>query len=542
MELEQLLEQVRSGDQEARIRAAEELANFREPRVVDALIQALEDGDWDLQIATASALARIGDPRAVKPLFELMASGGWYHSRGVTLAQTILQFKEAAIRPLTKMRTSSMGSDARECFLEALGAEVLIAMLTDSRVAVQRKVAYAFGGVADLEVVKPLVEKLFRWPRRDILYSLGRVGDARAVEPLINTLQEGDFYARSAAASALGMIGDAKAVSPLIAALKRDRDWSAARALAAIGDARALMPLMDAATAGGDAVDEAVRALAKFGSAGVEPLLTLLRDERSWLRAGAAEGLGNIGELDAIEPLRVALRDEDPMVREKAARALELLHWHPENAADRAWYSVAQARWQDAVNAGEGAVDPLVAALGHREASVRQQAAEALGALGDVRAVEPLRRLVERDRDAHVHRAATAALLATEGLVATETLSAPHSHAHPEPNERTGNHSGRFPLDVLLISGHMHAGASTSHALLMYLSRHPAVRSYGITSNEEQSLSYLQDGLVNTIFVDPCFPGETWGGDVELFIRQVRAEFPNVVFVLYTDPNCLERL
>jgi hypothetical protein len=102
------------------------------------------------------------------------------------------------------------------------------------------------------------------------------------------------------------------------------------------------------------------------------------------------------------------------------------------------------------------------------------------------------------------------------------------------------NVSQRFPLDVLLISGHMHMGASTSAGLHKYLRRHPAVRSYGISSNEDQARKYIREGKVNSIFIDPCFPGEYFR-DSEPFIATVRAQYPTIVFVLYTGSDCLER-
>jgi hypothetical protein len=101
-------------------------------------------------------------------------------------------------------------------------------------------------------------------------------------------------------------------------------------------------------------------------------------------------------------------------------------------------------------------------------------------------------------------------------------------------------HEKRFPLDVLLISGHMHMGASTSYGLHKYLAHSPAVRSDGITTEESDALDAIRSGHVNTVFVNPCFPSERFW-DVEPFIRTVREEFPNVVFVLYAGDRCLER-
>src|SRR5258706_3066620 len=101
----------------------------------------------------------------------------------------------------------------------------------------------------------------------------------------------------------------------------------------------------------------------------------------------------------------------------------------------------------------------------------------------------------------------------------------------------------RFPLDILLIMGHMHMGSNTTNSLQKFLSGHPAVRSLGVddyASSQDDSMVHIRAGRVNTIFINPCFPSEQ-GWDSEPFISKVRSEYPNIVFVLYTDQDCLKR-
>jgi HEAT repeat protein len=49
----------------------------------------------------------------------------------------------------------------------------------------------------------------------------------------------------------------------------------------------------------------------------------LKKDEDYYVRANAAEDLGEIGDVRAVEPLTQALQDEDTWVRICAERALE---------------------------------------------------------------------------------------------------------------------------------------------------------------------------------------------------------------------------
>lgn len=54
--------------QEARWRAAANLGDIGDPRVVDALISALADDVWDVRASVIWALGMLGDARAFEPL------------------------------------------------------------------------------------------------------------------------------------------------------------------------------------------------------------------------------------------------------------------------------------------------------------------------------------------------------------------------------------------------------------------------------------------------------------------------------------------
>jgi HEAT repeat protein len=172
---------------------------------------------------------------------------------------------------------------------------------------------------------------------------------------------------RRIAVEALVKLGDPRAVEPLAAALG-DSDsalrWTAAGALGELGDPRA-----------------------------VKPLAAALGDSYWEVRRIAVEALGKLGDPRAVEPLVAALKDSYWDVRWHAAAALTALGWKPADAGQRARFAIARDRFDDAVAEGPVAVEPLVAALGDKSFSGwrrRPDAAEALGKLGDRRAVEPL--------------------------------------------------------------------------------------------------------------------------------------------------------
>jgi hypothetical protein len=93
----------------------------------------------------------------------------------------------------------------------------------------------------------------------------------------------------------------------------------------------------------------------------------------------------------------------------------------------------------------------------------------------------------------------------------------------------------RYPLDVLVVAGHMHAGAGTTMGLMEQLRENPAVRACGANEDEDTVMGLIRQGAVNTVFVDPQFL--FW--DAAPFIDRVRKEFPRVVFVIYANDYCL---
>ena len=127
------------------------------------------------------------------------------------------------------------------------------------------------------------------------------------------------------------------------------------------------------------------------------------------MRRAAAEALGRLGDARAVEPLISALIDQEGDVRTAAAEALQQLDWRPEETAAGGAYWTATHQWDEAVRAG--AVEPLVMALQDHAAAVREEAAEALGTIGDARAIAPLSAALG-DGDLSVARAAARALVA----------------------------------------------------------------------------------------------------------------------------------
>ncbi|MGD0152711.1 MAG: HEAT repeat domain-containing protein [Thermacetogeniaceae bacterium] len=149
----------------------------------------------------------------------------------------------------------------------------------------------------------------------------------------------------------------------------------------------------------------AIEALGTIGDArAVEPLIAALKDNSWGVRQYAATALGAIGDTRAVKPLTTAFRDSKKIVRKAAAEALAKIGLSVDPEA-QAWYLVALEEWSRVIALGEAAIEPLMIALKEGEVC----AANALGEIASVRALEPLSAALKED-DYYMRKAAAAAI------------------------------------------------------------------------------------------------------------------------------------
>ncbi len=179
-------------------------------------------------------------------------------------------------------------------------------------------------------------------------------------------------------------------------------------------------------------------------------LIKALSFKQAHIREAAARALGDIGASQAWSALYAASKDNDVLVRQSAASALEMLEplsqelrvsadpeelltalrcakeatsrrsiamrlqalgWQPRDDAAGALYFIALEDWDACVRIGANSVQPLCAALGYPDWSIRESATKALGQIGDARAVDPLIERLMEDGD-WAREAAASALVA----------------------------------------------------------------------------------------------------------------------------------
>ncbi|MCG2721133.1 MAG: HEAT repeat domain-containing protein [Thermodesulfovibrionales bacterium] len=374
------------------------IEKLKEKRDVEGLIKALSHEDADTRSKAAEALGDLKDARAVETLIAR------------------LKDKDSVVR---KTAANALGKLA-----DARAVEPLVAALKDENPDVRAAAAVALGMIGDARAVKPLAAALKDevWEvRNDAARSLGWIGDAQAVKPL---LADEDLSVRYAAADALKTMAwqptsanqrvlyaiaaqdlgaavaeGAAAVEPLVAALK-DASQSPdlllhwVKALKEIKDLRAVDPLIALIDGEQDyrIVCEAARALGNIGDhRALEPLIDGLKYNRA-VREQVVWTLGKLGNPRAIEPLRELLETEsDERVIHEANQALTKLKVAARGGEPTVAELIELQDWDKLVSMGKSAVGSLIDTLENtNNDSIARKIIEVLGKIKDVRAIEPL--------------------------------------------------------------------------------------------------------------------------------------------------------
>lgn len=221
-----------------------------------------------------------------------------------------------------------------------------------------------------------------------------------AAEALFLLLEDSNDLVRVTAAQALGEIGDKRAVGPLIELLK-ERDLCMRR------DAAEALERLDWKPANDN--QRVLRAIAldqweevvSLGFVAVESLLLIIKNAmgKTTGTKQVVNALGRIGDARAVEDLinlSDRLSSDENEVRNEVIIALarigdsRAVNTIVKYMNDR-YYPKSSASAREAISKmGRTAVDPLIKALEKEDRDIRAGAAEALGIIGDVRAVEPL--------------------------------------------------------------------------------------------------------------------------------------------------------
>lgn len=189
---------------------------------------------------------------------------------------------------------------------------------------------------------------------------MGKIGDFRAVNPLIITLRDENWLVRFHAVKALGRIGSPTVIEPLIFMLKDECPYVRRSTIRALG------------------IEQFVK-----DPRVTEILLYALGDTDEVVRARSAWYLRYVTSPFVVRAIADAVRDRDNNVSWRAIDALQQI--------------------------GNPATEVLIALLESSDGEVRYRSVKALGKIGDVRALDAIKGLLD-DPNEKVRRRAELAL------------------------------------------------------------------------------------------------------------------------------------
>lgn len=235
--------------------------------------------------------------------------------------------------------------------------------------------------------------------------ALGELGDPRAIPALGAALQGKSDHIREAAALALSQIDHEQARETLLKALEHPQVRVRVAAIAGVGatgDARMIKPLLSiVANHDKEAYEHALQSLGNIGKTLtrseqetliVEPLGVLLRENRAApLREPGHETLEWLGwEPEAhVIPSETEIKQERKRFHNAILKTLDALGWEPDTSELGADYCIMKGEWEQCIEIGIPAIEPLLEVFQDGEEEARQQAYLALVKIGKP-AAEPL--------------------------------------------------------------------------------------------------------------------------------------------------------
>lgn len=476
---EALLKALKDSESCVRAEATEALGNIRDKRAINALMAVLDDKDEDVRSRAVSSLAALAGRDAIgvfKKALEdenekvrsagLRALSGIRDQDAVSLAVKAIKDPSEEVQRAAIYNLSRTGDKkAFELLVtlfkseEPLENEYLVRVL--ARTGGNKAIPYlikAFAGSEETpyEAVSQIIKfgetaipPLLKAVKSDnpaikanVLEALAMLRDETAFVLHIRGLKDKDQGVRRAAAEMLPLYRDARAVEPLIGSLaddSREVVIAAISSLKRLRDKRAVQPLIEILLEyENSSIDEeeeyddddvreaAAEALGSLGETeAVEPLVLCLLDDWFSLSCAAAEALGKFKDNRAINAVLITLKDCDYFVRKRVAVSLAKTGDHRATMAAIEAYR-GGLRDRDILKAlreshAGKAADLFLWVLANQKDYYREEAACALGEIGDKRAIKPLKALLASDNST-LRLAAATALLQFDDREAAEII------------------------------------------------------------------------------------------------------------------------
>ena len=342
--------------------AAEALGKIGDKRAVKPLCEFLigEHRIPPVLHAALKTLGNLGDPNAVDAIMTFLKSEHVFESTRKIAVETMMKLdSRKGIANLVELWKNSdswsrrrLSKDLIKAGKPAVGP--LIKILKESNIQPNSDIRAYMESRLDTEK-----RELYT----DTIEILGQTGDPAAAEVIITNLGASDSLVRNAAKKALLKL-NSTAVNPLIRFLRKkesENDWftssdirdTAIEILGDIGDPNAVGILIQC----------------------------LKKDDYSETKA-AAKALGKIGDSRAIPHLRRLLQDNDKNITKVAVEALAKLNYIPESDREKIPLLIAQQNWSQLVQIGKPAVGQLIKCMDSSDYQNASEARDALVEIG----------------------------------------------------------------------------------------------------------------------------------------------------------------
>lgn len=306
------------------------------------LTNALEHKASSTRQAAAGALGQLGDARALLPLMKAFVKESEERVRESIInavlslfgAQTLNTMVHAlgdtdsrvqilAGKLLTQVNHNAIGQ-AYNIILDERAIAILISSLGHRDADVVNSSANILSAMGDYVVPKLITELQHdRENTGNIARILGRIKNPVAIKPLLYLLNSSTSSSQGAI-EALATFGQ-QVIPPLRDMLRTGDERTRRNALPLLRkiESPEVIDLWAQFLEDKSNCRESVSALVNLGQPSLPILLAALEDKaKSWKRAAACEGLGNLGLPEAWPKLVIALEDEDNAVRAAAALSL----------------------------------------------------------------------------------------------------------------------------------------------------------------------------------------------------------------------------
>jgi len=432
-------------DRTNKINAFTILGKLHAVDAVDMLIDNLSNKNQKIAGKAAWALGEIGETRAIEPLIERLKDNNLpqvIEAVGKLKAEKAISYligflgQEVALPTETAPLSDGEAASITISAMINIGTPCvpfLIEILSNGNETARANATLILGQLKDKRAVPSLVAMLKdnEWfVRAAVVIALGEIADRSALGPLVGAaMEDKNEDVRIYASNALGKIDDDEVITFLLIALddpNPDIQFNAALALGERGYLEGMQLLIEHLNDQNRVIRKiAINRLTLIGKPAIPALIKAMGHDDNIIRKVATDILIHIGG-DTIIPLLQALDGDQKIIRWYAAIALgSLLKKTPDpveqekivlalirNLNDDSWYGRGGATIAigNISTNQDTLIEALLKGLNDANGVVRITTAEALGKIGNPRALKPLTILSNNDTESCVRTAAKTAV------------------------------------------------------------------------------------------------------------------------------------